>query len=157
VVFGWPCQVGHRRNRYLEALLASRRDKHRLAWLPVGIPWIERYTAGIALPQGGGSAIAECAQARLITLILDARQQRANEQIQHVQCVVLGRGLEHTGERHQRGGPSVRKSTGMATLQTRWDGGGRYRSQGAIRCDSRHAPRCPSNECHPHARRAVGA
>ena len=77
--------------------------EYGFAEVQVGVARVERYPAGIAQPQRRGIQIAECAQTRLVTFILDARQKRADHQVEYIQRVVLGGGLEHARESHQRG------------------------------------------------------
>jgi hypothetical protein len=83
-----------------QPLLGTGRGEYGFAELQVGVARVERYPAGIAQPQRRGIQIAECAQTRLVTFILDARQKRADHQVEYIQRVVLGGGLEHARESH---------------------------------------------------------
>jgi hypothetical protein len=73
VVFGGPGQGGHRRDGHLQTLLATRRGEHGLAELQVSVALDPRYPASIAQPQRRGIQIAQCAQTRLVTFVLDTR------------------------------------------------------------------------------------
>ncbi len=93
---------------HLQPLLGTGRGEYGFAELQVGVARVERYPAGIAQPQRRGIQIAECAQTRQVNFILDARQKRADHQVEYIQRVVLGGGLEHARESHQRGRASRR-------------------------------------------------
>ena len=107
VVFRRPGQVGDGRDRHVQVVFATGGGEHGLAELEVAVVRVEHHPARIAHAQRRGVQVAQRAQAALVALILDPREQRADQQIEYVQCVVLGCRLEHRGEGHQCGDAAV--------------------------------------------------